>query len=140
MSERTYSGEELGRWTRDLTNRLREVIEESLSLLLPELDRLVGGGYLERDGYLYARVILPGCDKQSLNVSVKERSVEITAQPSEVPFPEAKELQPLKKQVRRTLNLPRAVIPEQSEARYVDGILYLKLKIAEERGVRIKVE
>ena len=140
MPGRESAGDELYRWARELADRIRDIVEESISVISPELERLAGRGSLEKDDFLYIKLALPGCRRDSISVSVRDKVVEVVAQSSEAPFPEAWELQPSKKQIRRVVHLPKEVIPEKSEAKYVDGILYLKLKIAEEKGVVIKVE
>ncbi|HID04811.1 MAG TPA: hypothetical protein EYH45_05870 [Candidatus Caldiarchaeum subterraneum] len=140
MSGRRSAGDELTRWARDLADRIREVVEESVSRITPEVERLLGKAELEKNGFLYIMIPLPGCGKEGISISVKEDMVEVTGSPAEPPYPEAKELQTYSKPIRKLIRLHRRVSPEASEARYVNGILYLKLKLAEAAGVRIEVE
>ncbi len=140
MSEKRPSGDELSRWARELAERIREVVEDSIGMITPEVERILGRASVEKDGFLYLRVVMPGCDKSSINVLIKDDVVEVTASPAEPPYREAKELQVFSKPIRKVIRLPRKVSPEESEAKYVDGVLYLKLKPSGAGGVVIKVE
>jgi len=136
------AGDELTRWARELADKIREAVEESIDAISPELEKLIGRGFetAEKGNHLYVRIPLPGCSKDSLNILVREREVEVSGEPAAPPFPEvADELKP-RRSIHRIFTLPKRVNPGEAEAKYVDGILYLKIRITEARGVRVKIE
>ncbi len=84
----------------------------------------------ESDTAYQLAVELPGIRKEAIQVSVYENSVTISAEASRE---QAEEQQWLVRErsfgkFSRTLNLPEAVDDSASQARYVDGVLYLTLQ------------
>ncbi|HLS87457.1 MAG TPA: Hsp20/alpha crystallin family protein [Burkholderiales bacterium] len=75
-------------------------------------------------------VELPGVGRDAIDLSIEENSVTISAQ---VPEPQDDKTSWLLRErssgrMRRTITLPEPVDQASSEAKYVDGVLYITLK------------
>ncbi len=85
----------------------------------------------ESDGAYRLAVELPGVKKEQIQISVHENSVTISAELAADAEHESTTWLLRERgfgKFSRTLTLPEAVDDEASEARYVDGVLYLTLK------------
>jgi HSP20 family protein len=87
----------------------------------------------ENDTSYQIAIELAGAKKEAIQVSVHENSLTIDAELPSAQNGEDKETQWLVRErasgkFSRTVTLPEAVDDEASEARYVDGVLYLTLK------------
>ena len=103
--------------------------------VLPGFFRIASSGprmdVAENDVAYQLAVEIPGAQKEAIQVSVYENSVTISTE-----LPQRKEEDGAQWLLRersvgnfsRTISLPEAVDDEASEARYVDGVLYLTLK------------
>lgn len=94
----------------------------------------------DSDAAYYLAIDLPGARKDSIQVSVEENYVTVAAdtaqeQPSgEQPVWLVKQRH--QGEIRRTLAFPEALEENACEARYSEGVLYLKLQ--KKRAARIK--
>jgi len=134
---------------------------ELVADLRPEIDRVLREAFyrcgLMRPGYFepYVDIYetptevivtaeLPGMKKRDIKLNVTEDTVEISAEARE----EAEEERPgvLRKERRvgrfyRSLSLPCRVEPEGAKAKYVDGVLEVRLPKAEvRRGREVEIE
>jgi len=138
-------GDDLSRVIRELSERIREAVEASLTATPPQ----IMGGYrrpladtITDDTHLYAVVELPGCSKDKISVNIHERELEVSAEYGKPPFPGAERLYPYRASMgyRRLLVLPRQVDPNDVEARFQDGVLFLKVGLAKPKGVRVSID
>jgi HSP20 family protein len=86
---------------------------------------------VETDADYRVSIDLPGIDKDSIQVSVDRNNVTISARPREQESAPGQGQWLLRERaggaMSRTLSLPEAVDDGKSEARHVDGVLYLTL-------------
>jgi HSP20 family protein len=114
--------------------------EESAFNVLPALFQPVGRpsawsssrmDVAESDGAYHLAVELPGLKKEQIQISLHENSITISAELAAEAEQEGTTWLLRERafgRFSRTLTLPEAVDDEASEARYVDGVLYLTLK------------
>ena len=133
------------RWVRELADRVRDVAESSMLQLEP----LLSGEYrrprhdqLQVGDYLYLVIEMPGTSKEKIDLRVDERSVEVYAEYAEPPDPGFKPILPHRfgKGYRKTIASSRRLDPSGVEARYENGVLYLKIPLAKMRGERVRIE
>ena len=136
-------GEDIPRWARELSDRIREAIVSSFRSLPHELEDIFRKFMVEsaeKNGYIYLRIPLPGYSRDRISIMVREREVEVLAEPSTPPYEEVKQLFPHQRAAKHVIPLAKPVEAEGSDAKFVDGVLYVRLKVAEKKGVKIKIE
>lgn len=93
----------------------------------------------ESDTAYYLAIDLPGARKDSIQVAVEDSYVILsanTAEPAAAEQPAWIVRQRHQGEIRRTLAFPEALEEAACEARYAEGVLYLKLQ--KKRAARIK--
>ncbi len=136
--------EDVSRIARELAEKIREAVEASLSVVPPT----IYGGYRRpiteirvENGYIYLLVELPGCGRDNISLTVEGREVEVEARYSDPPFPEMRGMSRYRDGgFRRRIDLPHSVDTSDIQAKYADGVLYLRLKLAQPSGTRVKIE
>ena len=138
--------ERVDRIVRDFLRDLSGLVEGTASILRPEIQK--PGEYLTPPFDVYSRageVIvvaqIPGASKNSIDIRVRDSSVELEAPLNPELVEKAGESTLLKhKGYRCSIPLPEAVDPSGAKAAYRDGVLILRLPVQKPKGVKIEVE
>ena len=97
----------------------------------------------EEDGEFIITADLPGVDKEEINITADEESVEISAESSAEVEEENEKYYRKERSTRRfnrRVNFPSKVDAETVEAEYEDGVLTIKAEKEEEDGREIEIE
>lgn len=97
----------------------------------------------EEDGEFIITADLPGVDKEEINITADEESVEISAESSAEVEEENEKYYRKERSTRRfnrRVNFPSKVDAESVEAEYEDGVLTIKAEKEEEDGREIEIE
>lgn len=97
----------------------------------------------EEDGEFIVTADLPGVDKEEINITADEESVEISAESSAEVEEENEKYYRKERSTRRfnrRVNFPSKVDAESVEAEYKDGVLTIKAEKEEEDGREIEIE
>ena len=97
----------------------------------------------EEDGEFIITADLPGVDKEEINITADEESVEISAESSAEVEEENEKYYRKERSTRRfnrRVNFPSKVDAESVEAEYEDGVLTIKADKEEEDGREIEIE
>lgn len=97
----------------------------------------------EEDGEFIITADLPGVDKEEINITADEESVEISAESSAEVEEENEKYYRKERSTRRfnrRVNFPSKVDAETVEAEYEDGVITIKAEKEEEDGREIEIE
>lgn len=97
----------------------------------------------EEDGEFIITADLPGVDKEEINITADEESVEISAESSAEVEEENEKYYRKERSTRRfnrRVNFPSNVDAESVEAEYEDGVLTIKAEKEEEDSREIEIE
>ncbi|MEM0440271.1 MAG: Hsp20/alpha crystallin family protein [Candidatus Caldarchaeum sp.] len=128
---------------REVEHRVRDAIEYSMNLLEPLVGdyRRPRADYTVSSTHVYVVVEMPGTSKENIEMQADETSITVSAE-YVMPADEYSRLYPFTygKGYRRTIKLPKAIDPSKIQARYENGLLYIKAEIPKPKGVKIQIE
>ena len=135
------------RITREVSEEISKLVESAASpirlatYITPSgYRRPVSETYVDGDEVVVV-IELPAASKESIDLRVREREVEVDAGFSE----ELKETAPKyslfkSRGYRAVVPLPKDVDAERAKATFRDGVLLVKIPVQKPRGVAVKVE
>jgi len=140
-----FRGEDLERWVRELVERVRETAESSIA----QLEYTVSGEFrrprhdLVIDGeYLYLILEMPGTSREKIELRVAGSEIEVYAEYVEPVYQQYRRLIPFKgvKGYKKTIQIDRRLDSGGAEARYENGLLFLKIPLARISGEKVRIE
>jgi len=144
LSSRDSWDEFFERLAREIEHRVREAFSQPGMLFEPALTDFRKPFYdaaVQGENY-YLVVVMPGADKKKIEVMAEESKITVVAEYVSPPYSEALNMHPFRrgKGYRLTVNTPRPIDPSKVEAKYEEGILYIKAFFASPRGYKINIE
>lgn len=130
--------------TMDDTAMMLDSMRKDIETKIIDYTFVPGKDIVETDQDLIVHIALPGIKKEDINVDVSEKVLKVTAQ-----FDTTQDIRGTyvtltdkrKGVIERTVPLPKKVIPDQSSAKFEDGILKIKIpKLEKEEMINIEVD
>ncbi len=135
---------------RSLFNRMLEDTSKNVDNLRSDLERsILNHSFIPLDGIeetedsIIVRVVLPGVNKEDIDISVTESKLKVKAEfDFEQSFKGIYILSDIKKgKIKRSIKLPEKVIPENAIAKLENGILKVELsKQEKEDKFQVKID
>ncbi|RLG07113.1 MAG: hypothetical protein DRN65_04100 [Thaumarchaeota archaeon] len=135
------------RIVRDIMGDIPSMIESALESFKP-VKRVAEGNFLVpesdiyiRDGNILAVIQIPGAQRDSIDIRVRDKVLEVEAGFSEDLAKRASDASIFRfRGYRCSLSLPKEVDPNLAKATYREGILLIELPIQKPKGVQVKIE
>ena len=135
------------RITREVSEEVSKLVESAASpirlatYITPSgYRRPVSETYVDGDEVVVV-IELPAASKESIDLRVREREVEVEARFSEELKKTAAKYSLFKSKGYRTvISLPKDVDAEKAKATFRDGVLVVRIPIQKPKGVAVKVE
>lgn len=121
----------------NIQKMMRDVWKKPLeSGMMPRMMRTIPIDLSETDGDLIARADLPGFSKEEIKLKVTENTIEISAEKKKQVVQRGKNIFRQERSygaMKRTMALPYAVKPDETKAKFENGVLAIMMPKAEKK-------